>query len=519
MEASAAPRPAFIHRRPARLLRLSGDDRLVAEVRAGSEAAFEVVYDRHHRGILGFCRHMLGSQEEAEDAVQHTFMAAYRDLMGSDKPIQLSAWLYTIARNRCLTVLRARRERPSDEIDKASFEGLASEVERRQDLRDIVRDVGQLPEDQRAALVLAELGDVSHDEIAVILDVPKAKVKALVFQARSSLTASRLARDTPCEEIREQLANLRGGSLRRTTLRRHLNECAGCRAFRTEMDTQRKALAVALPVIPAIGLKEGVLSAVLGGGSGGAGAVAAAGAGAGAGATTFGGGLVAKALVVAAVAGGGAAGVSAVAGGGSDAPSGKPGLEQGAADRSQSAAGGGGSAGGSAPAGAPGAGGGAADDDDGGRGDRESSRARNGKRGLGAREGDKSRDRDKGRSDSAGEREGKKGKKGKGGSPRANGPKKARDRARTKAKVKNVKQRGAAKRSPKRSTPKRSGANKPRRTPEAKPVKTPQPTPTATPVPTATPTPVPDLDDEDDRRGNGDGDGKGKGLPIPPIGG
>src|SRR5215213_1312749 len=80
---------------PARLLRLASDERLVEHVRAGSEAAFEVLFDRHHRGVLGFCRHMLGSVEEAEDAVQHTFLAAYNELVGSTKHVQLRPWLYT----------------------------------------------------------------------------------------------------------------------------------------------------------------------------------------------------------------------------------------------------------------------------------------------------------------------------------------------------------------------------------------------------------------------------------------
>src|SRR5262245_47458116 len=87
-------------RLPIRLLRLARDDRLVEQVRAGSVAAFDVVYDRHHRGVLAFCRHMLGSKEEAEDAVQHTFMAAYRTLADSRQGIELRPWLYAVARNR-----------------------------------------------------------------------------------------------------------------------------------------------------------------------------------------------------------------------------------------------------------------------------------------------------------------------------------------------------------------------------------------------------------------------------------
>ena len=314
MEASAATRPTRpAPRVPARLLRLASDERLVEHVRGGSEAAFEAVFDRHHRGILAFCRHLLGSAEEAEDAVQHTFMAAYRSLIGSLQPIQLRAWLYTIARNRCLSVLRARRETPVHDLDELPTENLSAEVQRRQDLRDLLHDVGGLPEEQRSALVLAEVGGVSHDEIAQVLGVQREKVKALVFQARSSLIASRDARETPCDDIRVQLAELRGGALRRNSLRRHLKVCPGCRDFRVAVQDQRKMLALALPVAPTLLLKQGVMAGALGSGAAAAGGTVAAGGIAGAvggGSLLAGGGaaVTAKVLAIAAIAGGGAIG-------------------------------------------------------------------------------------------------------------------------------------------------------------------------------------------------------------------
>jgi RNA polymerase sigma factor (sigma-70 family) len=330
MEASAAPRPALPKRAgliPPRLLRVASDERLVALVRQGSQPAFEILYDRHNRGILSFCRHMLGSREEAEDALQHTFMAAYRDMVGSEKDIQLRAWLYAIARNRCLTVLRSRRDKPVDELDEVPTEGLATAVERRQDLQDLLRDLAGLPEDQRAALVLAEIGDMPHDDIAAVIGCPKEKVKALVFQARTSLHSSREARETSCEDIREMLSSLRGGSLRRTSLRRHLNECAGCREFHAEVKRQRSAMAVLLPVAPSIGLKDSVLAAVFssqgaaaGGAAAGAGAAAVASSGTAAGGASGGAALAAKALVVLAAVGGGTAGVKAVSDGDATKP-------------------------------------------------------------------------------------------------------------------------------------------------------------------------------------------------------
>jgi RNA polymerase sigma factor (sigma-70 family) len=280
-----------------RVPRGRSDDALVARVRAGDERAFELIFDRYHRGLLAFCRQMVASHEEAEDALQHTFMAAHRALGASDKPIHLKAWLYTIARNRCLSILRARREQVVLDEGHAATDGLAADVDRRADLQGLLADLERLPDDQRAALVLFELGDHSPDEIAEVLGVRREKVKALVFQARESLASWRRARETPCVEIREQLATLRGAALKRAILRRHVARCEGCAEFEVEVRRQRAAMAALLPVLPTVGLKAAVLSAV---------GVGAGGAGGGASLAGLGGaakGLAAKTMLCAAVAG------------------------------------------------------------------------------------------------------------------------------------------------------------------------------------------------------------------------
>jgi RNA polymerase sigma factor (sigma-70 family) len=272
------------------------DEKLVEQVRRGNEAAFEAVYDRHHRGILSFCRHMLGSPDEAEDAVQQSFISAYDAMRSDQRDIRLKPWLYAIARNRCLSILRARREEPA-EIEDVPTAGLAEEVQQRSDLRALLNDLHRLPVDQRAALVLSEVGGLSHSEVGAVVGCEVAKVKSLVFQARSSLIESRRARDIPCNEIREQLATATGGALRRGPLRRHLRTCAGCAEFRDEVMSQRKALAALLPVVPTLGLKKSALAAIgLGGGGSGGAAVGLGGLAAA---------KVATAVVVAGVAAGG----------------------------------------------------------------------------------------------------------------------------------------------------------------------------------------------------------------------
>src|SRR3954471_17795441 len=159
------------------------DSLLAARVGAGDEAAFAALYDRHHRSLLSFCRHMLGNAEDGEDALQQTFVRAHAALVAGQVPDRLRPWLFAIARNRCSTMLAARREAcvPIDEVEP-SFDGLADEVRRRAELRELVADLGRLPEDQREALVLFELGGLSQAEIATTIGVPAAKVKALVFQ-------------------------------------------------------------------------------------------------------------------------------------------------------------------------------------------------------------------------------------------------------------------------------------------------------------------------------------------------
>jgi RNA polymerase sigma factor (sigma-70 family) len=295
-----------------------GDERLVARVRAGDDAAFEAIYDRYYLGLLAFCRHMLGSRHEAEDALQHSFASAYRAMRGGDAVIELRPWLYTIARNRCLSALRSHREEvevDGGHLDRGSLDGLGAQIQLRADLRDLVDDLQRLPEDQRAALVLFELGDRSHKEIAAVLGVRKEKVKALVFQARAGLLRARDARDASCADIREHLASLLGALPSRGMARAHVDRCAGCAAFEHEVRRQRTALAAVLPVAPTLGLKSSVLGFALGGGGGaaaltgaGAGAtVAATGALAGGGAGAAGTAGVASAL--------GTAGVATVAGG------------------------------------------------------------------------------------------------------------------------------------------------------------------------------------------------------------
>ena len=244
-------------------LGLASDEWLVACVRRGDTAAFEALYDRHVRELLGFCVYMLGSRQDAEDAVQATFASAYRALRADSRPVALRPWLFTIARNECLTTLRRRK--PVAELNGEIAPGAdpVDQIELRDEVRRVFEGLRELPESQRAALVLAEVHGLSHHEVGNVMGVRADQVKAFVYQARSKLVSERAARDVDCREIREELATARGAALLRGRLRRHVRACPDCRTYADGVARQRRQLGALLPVVPPLALKYRALEEAL----------------------------------------------------------------------------------------------------------------------------------------------------------------------------------------------------------------------------------------------------------------
>ena len=321
LEASAltqAGRRGLIARRSP-LLRLQSDERLVALLRRGNDHAFEVIVDRYQARLLGFCRQMLGSTEDAEDILQEVFVNAYRAMLADEREIKLRPWLYRIARNRCLNHLRKPVAEGKDTMDTHPTVDAASTHERvqnREEFRQLISDVGRLPETQRSALLLREMDAMSYEEIAQAMQTTVPSVKSLLVRARIALAEESQARLLTCGEVRLQLAEAAEGLGKASgPVRRHVRECEGCHSFRDQLRSDSKVLAALSPVGPLLLLK-GLLLTKLGlggaGASGGAGAAGAGGAGAGAGGATLAGGAAGGLGGAGAV--GGAIGTKAVAG-------------------------------------------------------------------------------------------------------------------------------------------------------------------------------------------------------------
>jgi RNA polymerase sigma factor (sigma-70 family) len=286
LEASAlthASRRGLLARRSP-LLKLQGDEHLIAMARAGNPGAFEAIVDRYQGRLLGFCRQMLGSTEDAEDVLQEVFVNAYRAMLADEREINLRPWLYRIARNRCLNHLRkptADAQESMDMVPEVEAASTAEKVHNREEFRQLLTDVGKLPETQRSALLLREMDAMSYEEIAQAMETSVPSVKSLLVRARISLAEASQARQLTCGEVRLDLAEAAEG-LRKLSgpVRRHVRDCEECKDFRSQLRSNDKVLAALVPVGPLVALKGFIASKLGLGGAGTGGAATATGAGA-----------------------------------------------------------------------------------------------------------------------------------------------------------------------------------------------------------------------------------------------
>jgi RNA polymerase sigma-70 factor, ECF subfamily len=153
--------------------------------------ATRLLYERHSSRIFGYCLSLLGSREEAEDAVQTTFMNVQRGLDRGVIPQFELAWLFKIARNVCYnrSESSSRRRRIEAADDLESLQEVVASPERGASLSvgELTRVLGAIPERQRRALLLREFQGMSYEEIAGELGVSVAAVETLLFRARRSV--------------------------------------------------------------------------------------------------------------------------------------------------------------------------------------------------------------------------------------------------------------------------------------------------------------------------------------------
>ena len=152
------------------MTRVLSDDRLARRAVEGDERAFAAIFDRYHQSLYRYCLAIVGDSQDAQDALQNTMVKVLRALPGEQRRIQLKPWLYRIAHNESIELLRRRREtRQLDPELAAAGPGLAEEAASRERLRRLISDLDELPERQRGALVMRELAGLDFAEIGTAL--------------------------------------------------------------------------------------------------------------------------------------------------------------------------------------------------------------------------------------------------------------------------------------------------------------------------------------------------------------
>lgn len=183
----------------------------IERAKAGDERAFAALVEPQRRELQLHCYRMLGSLQDAEDLVQETLLAAWRGLARFEERSSLRSWLYSIATNRCLNALRERGRRPAVEdtlqapppshhieptwlepYPDSALPDLTPGPEARYEQREatqlaFVAGLQQLPERQRAALVLRDVLGFRTEEVAEMLDVTPQSVKGALRRARATL--------------------------------------------------------------------------------------------------------------------------------------------------------------------------------------------------------------------------------------------------------------------------------------------------------------------------------------------
>jgi RNA polymerase sigma factor (sigma-70 family) len=246
--------------------RLLSDERLTRRAVGGDERAFAAIFRRYHQPLYRFCLAIVGNPEDAQDVLQNTMMKVLRALPGEERKIELKPWLYRIAHNESIDLLRRRRETSELDVEQvAPGYGLSGDVATRERLRGLIADLRELPERQREVLVMRELSGFDFEEIGVALETTAAVARQTLYEARQSLRQMEEGREMSCDAVARALSDGDGRVTRRRDVRAHLRSCAGCREFRDEIGRRQQDLAALAP-LPAVAA-AGMLQGLIGGGS------------------------------------------------------------------------------------------------------------------------------------------------------------------------------------------------------------------------------------------------------------
>ncbi|HEX5193947.1 MAG TPA: sigma-70 family RNA polymerase sigma factor [Solirubrobacteraceae bacterium] len=269
MQASRAWEHGSSWRVPRMYAQTLGDERLARMVADGSDTAFTVLFERFQQPLYRYCRSLVGNDADAQDALQTTFTQAFVALREGARNAPVRPWLYRIAHNEAVSLLRRRRPPLELLVEESGDIGPTPHeiMEQRSRLATLVSDLQALPERQRGVLVMRELGGLSHEEIAVAFGMSVGAARQTVLEARRALQHCAGGRAMGCAEVQQIVSDGDGRALRGRRVRAHLRDCHVCDSFAAAIKTRRADLRALSPALPAVAASS-LLARVTGAGSG-----------------------------------------------------------------------------------------------------------------------------------------------------------------------------------------------------------------------------------------------------------
>jgi len=159
-----------------------------------SDQQFEAVLAAYQNKVFRLCCAMLGDRAAAEETAQDVFVRIWKALPGYRGESSMSTWIYAIARNACLTAMKGRASRRAVSLEdpavRAAAEKRASGLPTPDRRPDVLRLVGELPENYRQVVLLYHMEERSYEEVAAMLDLPLGTVKTWLHRARRQLAAA-----------------------------------------------------------------------------------------------------------------------------------------------------------------------------------------------------------------------------------------------------------------------------------------------------------------------------------------
>lgn len=252
----------------------SAEAELVQRAQQGQREAFGELFERLHQPVLNYVYHMLGERQAAEDITQEAFLRAQEHIAHLGPPWDFKSWIYRIAGNLAIDLVRAEKPwldtEQSEDVPEpvTTRRPLERSVQREETRLNVRKTLASLPPPYRQALILREMNGLSYDEVARALECSNDNARQLVHRARlrfrelHGLRTVLAGGGLRCRQLGELLSAYHDGELtgrERQRVEEHLKACAECSDTREDMKKLGGLMALVTPVVPSGAWKAEVL--------------------------------------------------------------------------------------------------------------------------------------------------------------------------------------------------------------------------------------------------------------------